>query len=822
MNLLQNPSFELGWTNVPVGATVNQRPTGWYIGWLPIGAELKSAGAFPGDHLPILEVALTIPECVHIHSLQLPPDEQPGGEDALILDGEYVYKIFAFGNPFSATLYQVVHVPDGSRVTLRVPIQVHQHNDGSHGAATCRVCVDTDCTQWLTFDAGIDDRQWMTYTVTTTAIGGACSVYIDVESRAEAGIDFFIDNASLEIVEDTEPLVCRGAPRVQYPRKYNVIPQTATDERACEIFLKGWRRSRETTGGSYDDAGIGDLDERHAVLWDIPTAEQQAYRDFFDTYYPEVDVAFDGDSGTIPPPPPTPLRLAYPTTHLPPVITQTFIPGVHGGIDLRSSWSAWGDEILAALDGAVTVAANGHPVFGTQIVTQTVGNGKIIELRYAHLVENSFTVNFGDTVQAGQVIGKPDNTGTSTGDHLHFSVNIAGVYVDPEPLIMWPEPEPDPDPPPGGEPTPYPLRSSNLIGLHSGFIRQQSENYVRYGLPTCQKFFSAGDAWRAKAQWAGGDPGFVSIWRKYIGDPGIDNPQQQARWYVDQYTAEIEVARQALGLTVEQLLAGIDIVESFNETIPTSLPPVIERGVAVDVYFAEYLHARYGDLVGPGLLNVAIGNPHESEVPLLLPAARAAVEYGGFIDYHSYWTRNQSQACIAEHWQWHAGRWMEWDKVFTAAGVYPRYVATEGGIVYAHNCTGFESGLGWKACGPFDLYLQDIEVYLSKVHAWNAQHANRCAGVTLFGYGNWGWDSFELGDGEVIVLASHLGEGIPARTWTLMAAAQYSDDDELDYVHALGQYLKDTKYLAPDYREHLHRQLAAARAQMYLRAVRSV
>jgi hypothetical protein len=58
------------------------------------------------------------------------------------------------------------------------------------------------------------------------------------------------------------------------------------------IFLEGWRRGRETTGGSYDDAGIGDLDHRNANLYGLPTTRHQEFTDWFTEYYPGVNVAF--------------------------------------------------------------------------------------------------------------------------------------------------------------------------------------------------------------------------------------------------------------------------------------------------------------------------------------------------------------------------------------------------------------------------------------------------------------------------------------------------------------------------------------------------
>lgn len=101
-----------------------------------------------------------------------------------------------------------------------------------------------------------------------------------------------------------------GEPRTQYVRVYNVIPEDASDERAIEIFLEGWQRAKETAGGSYDDAGVGDLVDKTAVLWDIPPGKQPAFTHFYNEFYPTVDVIFrDGD---LPEPEWKPLRLTPP------------------------------------------------------------------------------------------------------------------------------------------------------------------------------------------------------------------------------------------------------------------------------------------------------------------------------------------------------------------------------------------------------------------------------------------------------------------------------------------------------------------------------
>jgi len=46
-----------------------------------------------------------------------------------------------------------------------------------------------------------------------------------------------------------------------------------------------------------------------------------------------------------------------------------------------------------------------------------------------------FAVKVGDKVKAGEVVGRSDNTGNSTGPHLHFELRKNNVAVDPAPLL---------------------------------------------------------------------------------------------------------------------------------------------------------------------------------------------------------------------------------------------------------------------------------------------------------------------------------------------------------------------------------------------------
>ncbi len=75
-----------------------------------------------------------------------------------------------------------------------------------------------------------------------------------------------------------------GLPRTDYARRYNVIPPNATEAQAVAIFLDGWRRAHETAGGSYDDAGLGALYNKTAILYGVEDREAE-FRQWFAQYY---------------------------------------------------------------------------------------------------------------------------------------------------------------------------------------------------------------------------------------------------------------------------------------------------------------------------------------------------------------------------------------------------------------------------------------------------------------------------------------------------------------------------------------------------------
>ena len=98
----------------------------------------------------------------------------------------------------------------------------------------------------------------------------------------------------------------------------------------------------------------------------------------------------------------------------------------HLGYDLASTEHA---PVPAANSGEV-VFTQYFGIYGNAIL---IDHGCGLQTLYGHL--SSFAVKPGDHVERGQIIGHSGETGMAGGDHLHFSVLLDGVFVDP--LEWW-------------------------------------------------------------------------------------------------------------------------------------------------------------------------------------------------------------------------------------------------------------------------------------------------------------------------------------------------------------------------------------------------
>ncbi|MCX7609730.1 MAG: M23 family metallopeptidase [Anaerolineales bacterium] len=106
-----------------------------------------------------------------------------------------------------------------------------------------------------------------------------------------------------------------------------------------------------------------------------------------------------------------------------------------------------GTPVKAAADGVVAAVAFEYGGYGNYVKLAHQDGDVTFYTYYAHLATTSVTP--GQKVKAGTVIGTSDNTGASTGPHLHFGLKIPGKdaankdYVDPMPYLKAsPQPKP--------------------------------------------------------------------------------------------------------------------------------------------------------------------------------------------------------------------------------------------------------------------------------------------------------------------------------------------------------------------------------------------
>jgi len=115
--------------------------------------------------------------------------------------------------------------------------------------------------------------------------------------------------------------------------------------------------------------------------------------------------------------------------------------GTPNGAQYRAPQSGWIIAARFTLKQDVTGYIYGY---GNYI---TIDHGEGWRSLGAHLLDSY--VQVGDWVEAGQLIARTNNTGNSSGPHLHFKLSINGTPVKPSSYlgdVIVPEPPPVPDP----------------------------------------------------------------------------------------------------------------------------------------------------------------------------------------------------------------------------------------------------------------------------------------------------------------------------------------------------------------------------------------
>jgi len=137
------------------------------------------------------------------------------------------------------------------------------------------------------------------------------------------------------------------------------------------------------------------------------------------------------------------IRLIFPVSG---PITQNFgenpafyqkwgYPG-HNGIDFGI---ANGTPVLSAAQGVVDKVSFEDGGYGNYVKLRHTDGAATYYTYYCHLMHA--TVSSGQTIQVGVAIGQSNNTGASTGPHLHFGLRMSDTstpykgYVDPLPYL---------------------------------------------------------------------------------------------------------------------------------------------------------------------------------------------------------------------------------------------------------------------------------------------------------------------------------------------------------------------------------------------------
>lgn len=240
--MLKNGTFTEGWMDMPpFGNLINQQPNGWILRWIEPGNSLFGAG----------DKATGVPECVHKLAKQLPPNEQLGAKDALILAGDTTYKIFHSGSPFGTELKQVVTgLKPNSQATLTVPVLAVLYDDPDPYGGESGVWVNGQ-GEWVN-GGQMGNRKWHRHKVTfTVPANGTAIIEIRVKSKWPRKKDFFIDGITLEAEAGTggvkppilpDPIMIPGGEKPAQTAVSIKVPQgmklvTAVSEDANTIVL---------------------------------------------------------------------------------------------------------------------------------------------------------------------------------------------------------------------------------------------------------------------------------------------------------------------------------------------------------------------------------------------------------------------------------------------------------------------------------------------------------------------------------------------------------------------------------------------------------
>lgn len=775
-NLLTNPSFEGegNWYHRD-GVKELQIPNGWEFWYAdesvenPIDASSHSKFKRP-------EVRVLPQE-------QLPPHEQ----DLFVLDGNYTLKIFKGNGAFQCRLFQIKDLLPGQyRLTPKVfgdLVKGYKGNgekiwaddpDGQDGLI--RYAFKTNhweeefCGDWTSLVPGRwNDVVFEFYANAATTIGVD---FMCPFPLANSGL--FCDDWRLEKIEgEPEP---SPVPERRYDRVVHLLPQDATDAEIAQV-VDAATPSLQSIVWSVDDAFVtaAALLARTVYVWNVErtAADPTTLEAWVERFYPPLpeivyrsfESAADWEDYLLWQKDPRWRGKNFGSVRYRPLI---------GSEGCYITALAMAMRIFGLCSEATPVLVDewlgteGYTPDTAKALWSAIESELGISIRTGTIQDILQALRRGDLAMAEVlptslqhfvlVVDELDAWDFVMLDPYKNLIAPLGDYYDGVESwrILSPVKEPLPPPPPPTKPL------KELLTLHLQTPVPGWLDYVAAVKPAWVKLIGNFEAARdIKAV----SPDTKVLIRQHEDDNEkyLANP--------DKYQA----ASQFLDRFWDSIVANafwIDAVEGLNETIPTGNVTRIQQAVDFAVVFADELMARCEDAnitnIVPCLLNTAVGNPqHGRETRLLVPAARAAVEHGGYIGYHPYFPAHVV----------HAERWLEeegyhhhmralwsWDETFAEHGLKPKYLFTEmGAIGMTVRPDGkpgtYDPEAGWRAAlgGDLDRYIRLLIHFRDMINRWNGTHDNRAESLQIFTTGiGIGWKSFLMNEHELAALAAAL------------------------------------------------------------------
>lgn len=434
-NILNNPSFEFGWTDHTLYPSRIRVPINWSILAVPIGEYTSSINQKTGKR----SVVSGVVEATHKNRDLLPPEEWPEGSNPLISDGDWSFKIQADYMVSETILSQnVTGLLPNTAYRFSIKAKVHYHPDESSIGEPDDIHVNIHCSyfnqiEYLVSNFPHKAVEWTQMSVVGMSNDkGILYAAISFETMWKNSRDIFLDDAVLEL-ETSVPSVPAPKPIkfVEY-----VYPQEFIESDYDKITTIAWHDYKRSLGGSID----------HAIaVMQSPLASSESYVVVWNPDRPSQISAIEKLIATgvsfqtryiisAPDLFPANINLGYLFNWRylltsPFNAPRSYANGLHEGVDYDIIGGLANNliPVLCTYDGVVDKEGEGDK-YGLYVRIKHQLNGREFFTWYCHLDE--IYVAVGDSLIMGNEVGDIGNTGNSFGEHIHFNLEIPGYGLD--------------------------------------------------------------------------------------------------------------------------------------------------------------------------------------------------------------------------------------------------------------------------------------------------------------------------------------------------------------------------------------------------------